>query len=471
MTRHLSQGREEIILMKTDEPIEKRFATSLDLIADLGELISSHRDFTTIVNSSLHMILDAFAAPAGAVLRYDYEKKSIHPLASKGTGVDDVDIEVDREVLRWFLENKRPVACGALEPGGPPAPPAPPAPDASGETEVAHLSEPDGARTYRPCAATAQTGRFARRLASIFGARLVAPLVVRDEFLGLLLLCGPMKPLSSSGASEIKILSILTQQLASTLQSHSLLKKLMHKYQENKTLYENLSLIYYETILAFSAAIDAKDVYTKGHSQRVSAYASSVTKEMGWSDEETEGIGIAGLLHDVGKIAIDKSIINKPSRLTSVESTQLNCHPVIGYEILSKIRLPWKGISRVIRHHHERVDGTGYPDRLAGPAIPVGAKVLALADSFDAMTTDRPYRKRLSFEEAMAEIEDNLGRQFDPMVVVHFVSVIVKELDGKVERPSVTSFLAEDIRNDRTRRYLADLKKRLSGTARPTHNS
>jgi putative nucleotidyltransferase with HDIG domain len=216
----------------------------------------------------------------------------------------------------------------------------------------------------------------------------------------------------------------------------------MYKYDENKKLYENLSHIYYDTIHAFATAIDAKDAYTKGHSHRVSAYCAAIASEMAWSHKELEGIRIAGLLHDIGKIAIDKSIINKDNPLTKSEFVELNSHPVIGYEILSRVKFPWTEIAKISRCHHERVDGKGYPDGLKGNKIPCGVKIMTLADSFDAMSTDRPYRPALSASEVLIELKENCGKQFDKDVLQSFFSIIWKEVYGE-NRPTILPLLRD----------------------------
>lgn len=266
----------------------------------------------------------------------------------------------------------------------------------------------------------------------------------KDEPLGFLGL-GRRKTGQPYGEQDLHLLDMITRQIAFSLHNQLLLTRLVHKYNENRDFYESLRGVYYDTIYAFAAAIDAKDAYTKGHSNRVSVYGTMLAKEMGLSREEVEGIRIAGLLHDIGKIAIDKTIINKPSPLTSIECEELKSHPVIGFEILSRIKFPWSGIQMITRSHHEKVDGTGYPDRLKGAEIPAGARVMALVDAFDAMTSDRPYRPRLPFREAMKEVKENTGSQFDKEVVAAFAAMLRKEASGSIKRPVILPLLKEKI--------------------------
>lgn len=150
-------------------------------------------------------------------------------------------------------------------------------------------------------------------------------------------------------------------------------------------------------------------------------------------------------MHDIGKIAIDKDIINKPSSLTQEEVYELNQHPLISYKILSKVRFPWKGIPVAVRYHHERIDGGGYPDKLRGDEIPATAKIMAVADAFDAMTTNRPYRKRLALENVLLEIERGVGKQFDPVAAKGLFKSIEKEVKSEVKTRKVLAGIGQNL--------------------------
>ena len=224
-------------------------------------------------------------------------------------------------------------------------------------------------------------------------AKTFIPLFAKDEFVGAIILG---KRLSREGylKTEKDVLKIIANQIAITLHNSNLFKSLSSKVNENKRLYENMRHIYHDTIQAFAAAIDAKDVYTKNHSSRVAKYAVAIARELGWKENDVEAIYVAGLLHDIGKITIDRGVINKGEDLSVSELSEIKRHPQISYDILSKINFPWKDLVHFVKHHHERVDGRGYPDSLNGEELSDGVKILALADAFDAMTTDRPYRKK-----------------------------------------------------------------------------
>lgn len=188
---------------------------------------------------------------------------------------------------------------------------------------------------------------------------------------------------------------------------------------ENIALYETISENLFSTLRAFVKAVEARDAYTKEHSNRVAEMAVMLGREMGCSDEELNLLNFAGRLHDIGKIGIRDNILLKPGRLTDEEFEIIKEHPVIGARIVSQLGL-WDRETQIIRHHHERFDGTGYPDGLKGVAIPFLARIMSVADAYDAMASDRAYRKKLDLERVMSIIRGGSGAQFDPRVVEVF---------------------------------------------------
>ena len=155
-------------------------------------------------------------------------------------------------------------------------------------------------------------------------------------------------------------------------------------------------------------------------------------------------MAIAGYLHDVGKLIVDRDIINAPYKIDAKQSSELNRHPAAGYEILSPIKHPYADIPLTARYHHERVDGRGYPDGLSGDEIPLCAKIVTLADSFDAMTTDRPYKRRREFPEVVEDLRRNTGRQFAPEVVLAFCRALLKEVRGETRPRQIIRLLGKD---------------------------
>ena len=173
---------------------------------------------------------------------------------------------------------------------------------------------------------------------------------------------------------------------------------------------------YKESLLVLANAIEARDQYTHAHMHRLNAYAQALAMEMGWDEVEREALEFGAILHDIGKIYIPEAILQKPDELNQDEWTEMKKHPEVGARMIRDIPYLAPALPMVL-HHHERWDGSGYPDGLHAEEIPEGARLLAVADSFDAMTSDRPYRAAMSAQEAFQEIKDRAGNQFDPSVV------------------------------------------------------
>ncbi len=191
---------------------------------------------------------------------------------------------------------------------------------------------------------------------------------------------------------------------------------LIDTQRANSSIYAELKGLLFGVIRALTAAIDAKDPYTSGHSERVARIAVRLAEQLALPDSRRADLYVAGLLHDVGKIGIDDDVLKKASPLSDDEYLKIQAHVEIGVTILRDLK-KLEHILPGVRHHHESYDGTGYPDRLAGDAIPVEARILAVADSFDAMSSNRPYRKRLGLNQIDAIFREGSGRQWDPRVV------------------------------------------------------
>lgn len=185
------------------------------------------------------------------------------------------------------------------------------------------------------------------------------------------------------------------------------------------------------TLLVFANTIEAKDSYTRGHSQRVALYARELAARMGFDADFQENVYYCALIHDVGKIGIPDEILHKPGRLTDEERKVIQSHASIGGDIFKDFSyIP--GISEAVRHHHERYDGGGYPDGLSGESIPLLARIICVADCFDAMTSNRCYRNKIDIERVVADFKENSGKQFDPDIVPHMLSMIA---EGKAPLP------------------------------------
>jgi len=376
----------------------QRLLHTFAALADLGQEIANTPDFEDMLRSSFHLLLGSVAIRRGAVAQYDRQRDTLRIISARGfEQLTNAEFKIDRDRSR---------ALASL---------------------AAALTLTD---------ATSEATRFMEDHAKLFASaeiQILLPLVVHDRLIGVVLL-GEKASGEQFTEEDIETLTALARHIAVGINSHHLLAEVKRKAEENQRLYDGLRKIYRETVHAFAAAIDIKDRYTQGHSVRVGKYSEVIAREMGWSDEEVEGITIAGYLHDIGKLIVDLSVINSPERFSAKDSAEMSRHPAAGYEILARINHPYAEIPLMARYHHERIDGKGYPDGLKGDEIPAGAKIVTLADSFDAMTTDRPYRKKLPLEDVLEDFRVNTGTQFDPTVVCAFCRAFLKEIEGKRER-------------------------------------
>jgi len=187
-------------------------------------------------------------------------------------------------------------------------------------------------------------------------------------------------------------------------------------------LVEQQHSLYLSTVKSLASAIDAKDEYTRHHSARVTEFTLKIARNMGRSEKELEDLELAALLHDIGKIAVPESILNKPGKLSDEEFARIKEHPGRGQDILKPV-IELREVGNVVRSHHEKYDGGGYPDGLKGKEIPLGSRIMAIADAYDSITSERPYRNATSHRRAVKEIINCSVTQFDPEVVEHFLEV------------------------------------------------
>jgi len=218
------------------------------------------------------------------------------------------------------------------------------------------------------------------------------------------------------------LLEIFINQVAVLIQN-------AHLHERLTVAYSNLKSSFVETIEALRLAVDAKDVYTRGHSDRVSMYSQLIGKKLGMSKDELEDLRIAGLFHDIGKIGTSDDILLKNTSLTKREYSEIKEHPTKGALILSAVSA-FDKIKDIVCSHHERVDGLGYPNGLKGDEIPLGAKIVCVADAYDAMTFDRQYRLRLTRNVALLQLKEGRGTQFDQTITDCFISLIEENSDS-----------------------------------------
>lgn len=247
------------------------------------------------------------------------------------------------------------------------------------------------------------------------------PLKVKKRMLGVLNVSSS-EPDRTFEERDVRLLTILADQAGITL--------------ENIELYDNLQHFYLEMVQTLARAIDAKDSYTHDHADRARKYARMIGKKLGLPEAMIRHIEYAALMHDIGKIGIDENILRKPGQLTAEERDIIKKHPSIGNRIISPVQF-LSPVAPMVLYHQEWFNGKGYPEGLSGEEIPLGARIVAVIDAYDAMTSDRPYRKALPMEVALAELNKGAGSQFDPRVVKIFIEILQDEHKNNVHSKSV----------------------------------
>jgi len=242
--------------------------------------------------------------------------------------------------------------------------------------------------------------------------------------------------ISNNMEDSIKLLEIYSNQAASSLNNAFLHSMVNVKNEELNKTYNQLRERYIDTIEALRLVVDAKDIYTRGHSDRVSYYAVETGKSLGLSEKELEALRISGIFHDIGKIGTANDILLKAEKLSMREYDEIKKHSLKGAHILSAVSM-FKDVVPIVKYHHERIDGNGYPEGLKGKDIPLLARILSVADAFDAMTSDRHYRKRLSLEEAKKHLLKSAGTQFDENVVNKFIELL-DDYDSMIKEVAAT---------------------------------
>lgn len=338
------------------------------VLSKLATGISSSHSIDAFLDLIVEITANALDARVGVLMVLDEEKQELYIKSAYGLEEQfrDLRLSVGEEGPGWVAKNRKPLLVPAL-----------------------HKAEPERDDPFSP-------------------PMLCAPMLFQDRLIGVLVVAGKIQGVHF-GEDELLIVSNLASQTAVAI--------------ENERLNEDAEKTYLETVSALAMAVEARDPYSRGHSDRVSQYAVKIAEKLGLEPELIQDIKDAAELHDVGKIGIGDDILKKNSPLSDEEMQIMRKHPLIGEGIVKPVR-SLSRLCSIIRHHHEFLDGTGYPDRLKGEQIPLGARVLLVADSFDAIVTDRPYRKALTIEAAKEEIKKYAGIYYDKKVAETFLSIV-----------------------------------------------
>jgi putative nucleotidyltransferase with HDIG domain len=272
----------------------------------------------------------------------------------------------------------------------------------------------------------------------------IAPLKVGGKLVGLVAL-GRREGDALYDDEELGALDLLSSYVAIAIQNHVLSQTLAQRVSENLRLLASLHGFYDTALEAFATAIDVKHVNIHGHSLRVGRYASAIGEAMGMDQNEVAALRSAGYLHDIGKVAVDKRLFGKPTSLDAEEFREMADHTLVGYQIVSGVQFPWPRIPEIVRSHHERGDGSGYPDGLMMDDVAMPVRIIGLADTFDAMTSERPYREPLSVGNTLSEIVRLSPAKFDPNAVQGLLLQIRRDSVGSNRAPFLQDRMAVNI--------------------------
>lgn len=375
-----------------------REAFKLAALRDFTLGVTRARDFDESLRLALMVILGTFAVGKGVL--FLEEGGEFRARVSRGLPPGIPPVERTRELMATLRAARRPARIGVR-----------------------------GA-----AAAVHRIASQVEKAVPAFSVETFCPLGSKKGPVGFLLL-GPTLAGGELAQRQRDTLGVMASFLGNAISNHqvvleiSQLNELLRvQLQENARLLQGMQEIYLDTIRALAAAIEAKDPYTHGHSERVAKLSVAIAREMRLPEADVQAIHVASILHDIGKIATDRVILSKSTPLSRGEIREIQRHPLTSYDILSEIRFPYPGIAAMARHHHERLDGSGYPDGKRDHQIPMGARIIAIADAFDAMVSNRPYRDGLPGLHALAEIRDNLRSQFDPTVARSFFRLLRRDM-------------------------------------------
>ena len=353
------------------EEIEEK-AKRLVLLSKLGRILNSTLDHQEVRRRAMEAATQLMKAEVGSLLLIDEEKQQLYfevALGDKEEAVKTITLGMGEGIAGWVAKNGRPL--------------------------IVNTPEKDP-RFYK--GADERTEFKTRNIMCV-------PVKVRDRVIGVLEAINKKRG-EKFDREDLFLFVSLADQVAIAL--------------DNARLYEELEEMFFQTAESLADAIEKRDPYTGGHTQRVTSYSLAIARYLQLKSSEKKCLKIAAVLHDVGKIGIEDQILRKPEPLSPEEYNTIKRHTNMGAEILEHIR-QLRDIIPGVKYHHEQMNGKGYPDGLKGEEMPVIAKIVAVADTYDAMTTDRPYRKALSKEVAMGELRRCAGAQFDRQVVEAFV--------------------------------------------------
>ena len=375
----------------------KKLLRTVEALADLGPELTAERDFRQTARAMLTAVLEAAGAREGVLFSFGERPSMLTSLDAQGFALlpDPALIPLLPRHVHTLSAAAGPVILNS-------------------STADVFLSS---------------NGNVAPEL-----FKCLCPLRVRGKLVGAIAL-GRRPGDALYEEDALDAFEMLSNYVALAIQNHSLSQTLASRVSENLRLLASLHGFYDNALEAFATAIDVKHVNIHGHSLRVGRYAQAIGEALGLEATEVASLRSAGYLHDIGKVAVDKRLFEKPSSLDDEEYRAMRDHTVVGHQIVSNVQFPWPQIPEIVRWHHERGDGSGYPDGLHSEEMPQAVRIIALADTFDAMTTERPYRDRLTIGSALQDLIRMTPEKYDPAALQALLIQVRRDAVGSNRIP------------------------------------
>jgi putative nucleotidyltransferase with HDIG domain len=370
----------------------RRMLMIFEALADLGSLMTADRDFPETAGNVLSLLMDAVDAREGALFLFRDKPAMLASIVAKGFAT------FPQQAIIPLLP-KHVHALNALR-----------------------APLPVTAKSYESYLTA--NGNIAPEL-----FKCIVPLRVGNKLVGMTAL-GRRGEEAVYSSEDIEALRMLNHYVALGVHNYTLSQSLTQRVSEHLRLLASVQSFYDNALETFANAIDIKHINIRGHSLRVGRYATGIGEAMGMDAVELTALRASGYLHDIGKVAVDKALFGKPSKLNDAEFREMADHTVIGHQIVHGVQFPWPHVPEVVRNHHERADGSGYPDKLHLDEVANPVRIIGLADTFDAMTSERPYRHSHSVGEALSEIIRQTPTKFDPTAVQSLLIQVRREASG-----------------------------------------
>jgi putative nucleotidyltransferase with HDIG domain len=409
-------------------PVQKdnfrRLLRTVEALSDLGPEMTAEREFPQTAQAMLAASLEAGGAREGTLFTYSDRPSLLTSIAAKGFVLmpEPAVIPLLPKHVHTLTSSREPII---MDPG----------------SYELFLSA---------------NGNVAPEL-----FKCIVPLKVGSKLVGLIALGrrdgdGPYDP------GDLDALDVLSHYMALAIHNHSLTQTLAQRVSDNLRLMASLHGFYDNALEAFATAIDVKHINIQGHSMRVGRYAAAIGEALNMDPGEVAALRSAGYLHDIGKVSVDKRLFGKPTALDAEEFREMADHTVVGHQIVSGVQFPWPSIPEIVRWHHERSDGSGYPDGLLADDVTMPVRIVALADTFDAMTSERPYRERHSLGGTLSEIVRLTPQKFDPNAVHALLLQVRRDTVGSNRTPFLQDRAGNDIAAADIDQFASSLQHRLT---------